>query len=178
MQQIDRIIRFASILRQAVAFILCALPLVVIVPLLTYDDLATPIRAAFSGYTLPQTFATWQIVAYGVSFSMGLALLAVPLWYLHRLLTRYRSGETLSPACALALRRIGQGLLALAAFGFVSNTVNVLVLTALNPPGQRTLSVSFGDAEIGLVLGGAVVILVGWVMGQAAEVAQENRSFV
>lgn len=178
MKQTDRIARFAGILRYAVLLILCALPLIAIFPVLTYDDLSIPIREEFSGYTLPETFATWQIVAYIVSLSVGLALLAVPLWYLYRLLTRYRSGETLSPACAMALRRIGQGLLAMAAFSFASNTLNVLALTALNPPGQRTLSFSITDAEIGLVLGGAVVVLVGWVMGQAADVAQENRSFV
>ncbi|MBM7067072.1 DUF2975 domain-containing protein [Actibacterium sp. 188UL27-1] len=178
MSNTRRISRLARILRTTVLLMLYALPLFVIVPLLTYPDLSVPIREEYSDYNLPHAFATWQIAAYIAVFSVGLAILAIPLWHLHRLLARYALGETLSPACAQALRRIGQGLLAVAAFSFVSNTIDILILTALNASGERTLSIGIEDSDLALVLAGTVVILVGWVMGQAAEMADENRSFI
>lgn len=106
---------------------------------------------------------------------------AVPLyvlWQLEILFGLYRRGETLTRAPALRIRRIGLGVAALAPLSVLIRPVAGLLLTLANPPGERQLSVGLSSSDIGLVLAGGLLVVIGWIMGEAARIAEENRGFV
>ncbi|HHL20403.1 MAG TPA: DUF2975 domain-containing protein [Aliiroseovarius sp.] len=112
-------------------------------------------------------------------------LLAVPqlmalfvLWQLERLFGLYRRGDTLTTAPALRIRRIGLGVVAAALLSLLLRPVAGAILTLGNPAGERQLVVTLSSADIGLVLAGGLMVVIGWVMGEAARIAEENRGFV
>ncbi|SIO15331.1 DUF2975 domain-containing protein [Vannielia litorea] len=107
----------------------------------------------------------------------SLALLYV-LSQMARLFGRYAGGETLSHHCAGHIRRIGAGLLVAVALDLVARPLQVLLASLANPPGERVLSLSLGTADLGQVLAGGLMVVIGWAMGEAALVAEENRGFV
>lgn len=121
---------------------------------------------------------TGAVIAAGLAGALPLAALVWTLWQMRGLFDRYRGGEILTPACATHLERIGKGLFAVALLGILAGTLRTLALTWGNPPGQTALSIGFGSDQLGALLAGAFVLVVGRVMRAAAEVAEENRGFV
>ncbi|MEZ5713802.1 MAG: DUF2975 domain-containing protein [Paracoccaceae bacterium] len=117
------------------------------------------------------------LLAAGLSLLPALGALYA-LWQAQALFALYRGGETLSPAPARRIGRIGWGLLAAAGLGLAVRPAVAVALTAANPPGTRLLAVSFGSGDVGLGLAAGLMIVIGWVMREAAAVAEENRSFV
>ena len=47
-----------------------------------------------------------------------------------------------------------------------------------NPPDQRELTIEFGSHGVGFLIGGALLLIVGVTIRQAADIAEENRGFV
>ncbi|MEO1308424.1 MAG: DUF2975 domain-containing protein [Pseudomonadota bacterium] len=179
MPNVQNMIRLALILRAGVLVVLCCLPLVLAAKFVLAESLGAEIRQEFHWLShLPQSLAGWQVAAYCGTVVLAFAIFALPLWHLYRLLNRYSEGAFINAETAGILRQIGLGLLLVAAYSFLSHTMQVLILTAENAPGQRSLSISIDQSMVGLLLAGGAVVLVGWIMGQAAEIADENRSFV
>ncbi len=90
----------------------------------------------------------------------------------------YAAGETLTPAAARAIRRIGMGLLAMAALGFVTRPLQILLASLGNPPGERVLAIGFDTYDLGLILAGGLLLTIGWAMGDAVRAARENAEFI
>lgn len=118
-------------------------------------------------------------------FGLLLLVLALPqlavlyvLWQLERLFGLYRRGETLTAAPALRIRRIGLGIMVAALMSVLMRPLAGLILTLGNPPGERMLVLLLSSTDIGLVLAGGLMLVVGWIMGEAVRIAEENRGFV
>ncbi len=115
----------------------------------------------------------------------GLLVTAVPvglfvfaLLQSRRLLAEYAEGGQFSWSAARRLRRIALVICSLAVVGPLTRTLLILVLTFNNPPGQRLLSIgfSFNDYFMGIV--GGLLLVIAWVMVEAARLAEENSGFV
>ena len=107
-----------------------------------------------------------------------LAALAVALFAAGGLFQSFAQGEFFAPQTGRRLQRIG---LWLALFGVLAPIVRAamtFVLTMNNPPGQRMLALGVSANDIVLVIVGGLIFLIGWVMAEAARIADENRSFV
>ncbi len=107
---------------------------------------------------------------------MGLAL--GTLWLTRSLFLGYARGEIFTTAAARRLGGIGCLLLLTVGAGAVARTLTVLALTWENPPGQRQLAVSLSSNDLGLTILGLLLMVVGWVLAEAARIADENRQFV
>ena len=70
------------------------------------------------------------------------------------------------------------GFLALAIVPFVLIPVQSVLLSWANPAGQRSLTVSLSTAMLGFALAAGLLIVIGWAMRDASDVAAENRAFV
>ena len=100
------------------------------------------------------------------------------LWQARTLAALYGRGRVLTTDSADAIRRIGAGLLAMVALDILSGPLTTVLASLGNPPGQRVLALSLEGADLGLVLAGGVMTMIGWAMTEAVRVADENRSFV
>jgi len=117
--------------------------------------------------------------------ALGAALSTLPLalwlalaWQLWRLFGLYADGLALTARAQRLLQRFALTLLALAVVTPLYRSALSVVLTLMNPPGQRTLVFGVGSDDYLWVLVGAALLAVATVMRQAVAAADENRRFV
>ncbi|MDO6729672.1 DUF2975 domain-containing protein [Marinovum sp. 2_MG-2023] len=107
-----------------------------------------------------------------------LAALFYVLFQMAALFRRYAAGEFLTDRCADHILRIGVGLLVAVVLDMLCRPLQILLASLANPPGQRVLALSLEGADLGQVLAGGLMIVIGWTMHDAARAAEENRGFV
>ncbi len=110
--------------------------------------------------------------------AVGLGPVLYALTRMRDLFARYRRGEILSPACARAIRRTGVALSLLAVWQTVALPLQILVLTFDNPPGEKQLVLQLGSEALWLLMAGSLLVIIGWVMAEAARVAEDNAGFI
>ncbi len=103
---------------------------------------------------------------------------AYTLLQVRHLFTHFAEGRIFDPAPALAIRRTGIGMLAMVAGGILAKPLVTVLLTMGNPPGQRQVSVAVSADTYVLALFGGLMITLGWVLGEATRLSDENRQFV
>lgn len=168
----------AILLRRLVGVACVGLPLLLIWQLVFYGPVPGDMAAVFPGLAVSEAVSQTQL---WLALLLGFIPFGIGLWLLvtmRALLGLYAQGQALSVDAAGDIRRIGLGLLALGVLPIVIRPVQGVLLSWNNPPGERMLSVFFGSNDIGFLLGGAVMLMIGWAMAEAAEAAAENRAFV
>jgi hypothetical protein len=96
---------------------------------------------------------------------------------MRRLFGRYRQGEILTDACAAEILRIGAALLAVALATVLIPALQLLTLSWFSPAG-RILAIGLDGGTLGFVLAGGLLTVIGWVMGEASRLREENEGFV
>lgn len=115
----------------------------------------------------------------------GLALTAVPLLILAYGLFQVRlvfldfaAGNVISRTIARRLELFGGAVALQAALNpFIGAALSVVV-TLGNPPGRRMLAISLSSHDVVSFLVGLLLIAIGWVMHEAARIADENAGFI
>ncbi|MBO6625483.1 DUF2975 domain-containing protein [Boseongicola sp. H5] len=177
-RDLNHIISMARLLHLASTIGLIFLPVAVGLAFVIGEAGIDDLRETYAEHTLPEVIGTGSYLSILVIQSVGLLLTFYVLWQMRGLFAYYKSGETLTARCAGQILRIGKGLVAIGVIGILSNTLIVLILTWGNPVGQRVLSVGFNDGDVGFILAGGLIVVIGWVMREAALVAEENRGFI
>lgn len=93
-----------------------------------------------------------------------------------RLFGAYRDGDVLSADNAATILRIGRSLLLVAAFAVLVPTLQTLILSWHAP--QKTLSFGIDGGTLGFLMAAGLLTVIGWAMGEAAQVKAENEGFV
>ncbi|WP_368184815.1 DUF2975 domain-containing protein [Aestuariibius sp. HNIBRBA575] len=123
----------------------------------------------------PPKLALYAVFAFNL---LGICVLIWILSQMRKLFDQYRKGNALTLRAAGHIRQIGSGLLALAILRLFTLPITSVLLTMSNPENSRELSVALGDSEIGFLLAGGLITLIGWAMHDAAHIAEENKGFV
>lgn len=106
------------------------------------------------------------------------ALIIYALLQVRRLLAGYRQGEIFSPGAAQRLGRIGWSIIALAPLTVLTEVIG-RALVAYDPAtGAGSFEVSVGDGEIVALILGALLVVIGRVLDEAARIAEENDAFI
>lgn len=178
MTNLERIPSLARWLHHAASLLIVALPLVA--AFFLARSLVAPawLADAFPGLP-PETALTPGKAAAVVLVG---AFLLVPMLYalaqMRALFALYRRGEVLTDTCARHIGRAGAALGVLAALQVVVHPLQVLVLTADNPPGGRQLSIALTGETLWLAMAAGLLVVIGRAMAEAARIAEENRGFV
>lgn len=107
------------------------------------------------------------------------AVIVVFLWRLQRLFQIFRQGLALTETAAKQMRRVGATTCLLACADILVGAAMSVILTFPVEEGQiGTLSVSVTNSEIGLILFGGLLIVIGHVYAEATAAVAENREFV
>ncbi len=143
------------------------------------DDILTSFlkKSATSGssvYVLTPITRTLSLVV----AALPMAGLLYVLFQVRCLFTGYLSNDVFSSSAAHRLENIGIMILCLVPLRIVSNSLIVLLATFHNPPGQHQFSVSFGSPEFLLLIFGGMIMAIGWVMHQAALMAEDYRQII
>jgi hypothetical protein len=115
----------------------------------------------------------------------GFAIMLVPAGVLvfgmnelRRLFRLYAAGHIFSPLATRRLKRFAATVLAQVILHPLAGAGLSVLLTAHNPPGQRHLAIGVGSPEFGALLLGGLILVIAWIMGESARIADENKSFV
>jgi hypothetical protein len=106
------------------------------------------------------------------------AFIAAALWIASNLFGRFATGAIFEPQTGAALRWIGGLTVAYGLMAPLARTLCALAVTWNNPPGQRMLVVSLGIDEFIIGVLGALILVLGHVMAEAAALAEDNRHIV
>ena len=90
----------------------------------------------------------------------------------------YREGQIFTPKNCACLRHLGYAMLAWLPLGMVFDAMLSVAVTMNNPPGQRYLAVGLHTMDVVVFLIGAVFVVLAWVMGEGARLAEEQARFV
>jgi hypothetical protein len=118
-----------------------------------------------------------QVIVFAFSVLFSLPLIW-GLFQLRTLFRRYAAGDVFSKAASGSLYRFALALLLHAFANFLSRTIIPLALTMQNPPGERKLAIAISSDDVSTVFIAVTFMVIAWVMAEAAEVSEENRTFV
>jgi hypothetical protein len=114
----------------------------------------------------------------GILSAAHAGLLCAALLAARRLFLRFAHDAAIEAQTGRDLRLIGGLVAAYALTTPLSKTLMVLAVTMDNPPGHRMLTISLGSNELILGVLGALILVLGHVMAEAARIADDNRQIV
>lgn len=166
--------RMAWICRALLWLVLPALALYVVILPEQLPHHGWVASAGFTARPLPPAVA---LAVWG-----ALGVIALPalwgLWSLRRLFEGYAAGAIFTVAAARRLRHCG---VALVVAGLETPFGSALLSVSLSfdlPKGSRMLVLSWSGNDVVLLVVGALLLIVGRVMGEAARIAEDNAGFV
>ncbi len=178
MATLDKIKRLSGWMFWISTVLCCVLPVVVILAILRgwFDPVALVTRfPTLPAATQPTAFQGAFVAVVGV---LSVYPMVIAFLNMRRLFGRYRCGEILTEPCARHILRVGQALFAVAAMTVLVPTLQMLILSWNNPPGDRIIAIGLDGSTLGFLLSGGLLIVIGWVMREAALVAEDARGFV
>lgn len=100
------------------------------------------------------------------------------LFNLQRLFGLYAEGEFFETENVRCFRNMGWALVIIVPVNILFNAALSVLLSFDQPAGEKMLSIAISGDDIGIAIIGAVIIIVSWVMAEAADLSQENAAIV
>ncbi|WP_298986696.1 DUF2975 domain-containing protein [uncultured Roseibium sp.] len=107
-----------------------------------------------------------------------LTLVSGALWSLRNLCQQFQKMDFFSPKTSEAIVVLGIWLISYAVFDVASEPVTWLILGLDFAGGERIIDVAVDGEEIFCMILGALLLLFGWIMREAALLAEENRQII
>ncbi|WP_420414608.1 DUF2975 domain-containing protein [Roseibium sp.] len=120
----------------------------------------------------------WQRLGLSVMISVAIATLMVALWQIRQLFVSFSQSDFFSPIALSRMLSLGWWLVAFAIYDIVSDMIGSVLLTLDYPVGERQIAIEIEGAELFFIIFGVIMILFGWIMREAANIAEENKQFV
>jgi cell division protein FtsX len=95
-----------------------------------------------------------------------------------RLCRALRAASAFGDALSATLRRLALALMALAGCEVLVQSAQSVVLTYLNPPGQRALTIGVSTDFLLHVVVALLLLALAAVLREAARIAEEHRQFI
>lgn len=174
--QPERIRRIAAIMSTTtvvIAVLIVAAGIYVAVDLSALASAMMTLGVEVSGTT--GTVVRTVVVALGLP---ALGLILWSLWNAFWLFRAYQAGDVVSVEIGRRIRAMG---IALLAFPLVTTFTGVLSSIAFSwgaANGEGRIVLNISSQSVIMAISGAMLILVGWSMVEAARIADENRQFV
>lgn len=176
--RVARISRVSQIIAAVCGFLLVLLPVLLAVLCFVFPGyiLNLPTAQQFSLSPDDLTFLI-RAAVFGAVIAGAIPMLWV-LWSARLLFLSYAGGSVFSVESAGRLKHIAYALLCMVLFRPLGGMLVGLALSIAMPAGQKRLILQFGSDEVWIGLAGAMMLVIGWIMGEAAALADENKSFV
>lgn len=126
----------------------------------------------------PESWSTTiRVIGFLISMIPS-GVLIYGLFRLHRLFQRYATGQIFTTDAARHLKHFAVAILLQSLLQPMRGTALSVLLTFNNPPGKRSVTFHFGSDEIEALVIGGLLLVIAWIMGEGARIAEENRQFV
>jgi hypothetical protein len=111
-------------------------------------------------------------------YALSTCFIIYALDQLRKLFSSYMSGDVISNQTAGLIRKSGLGLFWSAIVEIMIFPTAALVTSVTNGPEEFSSLDAFGLSQLGFLFAAGVLIVIGWAMSDAAQIAEENRAFV
>ena len=105
-------------------------------------------------------------------------LLMNALWSLRMLCVRFQNTDFFSASTLKRLIMAGVWLISYAFFDVASDPVAALITTMDYPEAQRIVDVTVDGGEISCLILGSLMLVLGWILREAALLAEENKQII
>ncbi len=136
------------------------------------------IAAAYPDLTIAAGITASKRTVLLLMLSLPLAVTLYGLWNVRLLFGAYARGEVFSTVPAAYIRNVGSAMLVNVVLSVLVHSIGSVVLTIDNPAGSRQLTVSLSSNTYLLLMMGGLLVVIGWVMREAARISDENSRFV
>lgn len=178
MSKLDQVSKWAAVLRGVTIGAMVVLPITITGGLLTTPLVPETLNSALGDVAVSPNATRAQLISVIVLNLISPVILFLTLNEMRKLFGAYVQGQVLTQASARLIQRVGQGFLALAIVPFLIKPVQSVLLTLANPPGERSLAVGLDSDMIFFAISGGLIMVIGWAMREASDIATENKSFV
>jgi hypothetical protein len=121
---------------------------------------------------------SWHRLAGALVVMLPAGLMSLGLLQVRQCFAAFAAGRFFGPEVVRGLRGFAGGAVGSALAGLLASPVLSVLLTIGRPPGERHLAIQIGSDQLLLLFVAGTIWLVAWVMGQAAQLADENAGFV
>ncbi|MCK7612786.1 DUF2975 domain-containing protein [Roseibium sediminicola] len=119
-----------------------------------------------------------QRIGLAILTAIAFALLTAAGWKIRQVFNGFQKMEFFSPTTLSNVISFGVWLIAFAVFDLISDPIGSVMLTYDYPPGERAVDLTLDGGEIFFLILGALMLLFGWILREAALIADENRQFI
>ncbi|MCX7175625.1 MAG: DUF2975 domain-containing protein [Proteobacteria bacterium] len=173
-----RIRRLSRLLAISCLLLIVALPIAVAVYWASADATSLAVRANLPANAIQGSLLAWQRGVGALITGVPLALLMLGLWEARKCFKLFAVGRIFTAEAVRCLSRFAGWATAAVVAGIVADTATSVLLTLNNPPGTRSLAVSFGSDQILMLLFSGMVWLMAAVISQGQALAEENATFI
>ena len=178
MYHLRRVERWARLLEWITAIGPVVIPIAIVAALLITPITPDALDQRLKNLAVSPSATPLQMYSAVVLKLIPAVILLFTLNSMRQLFGSYRQGRIITDRCAFLIQRIGQGFLALALAPFLLHPMVSCLLSWANPSGERSISISLSSEMFFFAVAGGLIIIVGWAMREASDLASENRAFV
>lgn len=116
----------------------------------------------------------------GLAALTGVAflLLTGAFWHVRRIFAQFQKTDFFSPLTLSTVFTFGIWLIAFGLLDAANDPISSLLVSIDLPEGQRIIETEITGGEIFFIVLGTLMLLFGWILREAAMIADENRQFV
>ena len=97
------------------------------------------------------------------------------IYMLIKLFHLYENLEIFSNRNVVCLRNLGRILILWVIAQLIYVPLISIVVTFQNPPGERSIAVSLGSADLTALIVGVTLLIISWVMDEGRRLEEEQR---
>jgi Protein of unknown function (DUF2975) len=157
---------------------------VIILSLLGYAYVWTNTKLAYQVVSqnafpdLPDQLMQWQNILLFIVGAVPSLMFAATLFHAKKFFDSYASGQMFPETSGQKLKSIGRLCLWLAIANPIIRTITLLIMTWLNPPGQKILVISFSSTDGFLLVFSGMLFMIGHILAESNRIAEENKLIV
>lgn len=168
-----RIQRMSRLFRWFFTFLFIISPILTIVFWVNFNTLPDGFRDEL---LIPphETISNLQILLAVLTNMLPVGTAMYVIFTFRRLFTLYEKGVIFTRQNVTCYRHIGYGTLIYALTDLVYNTALSVILTFHRPEGERQLQITIGTVDLTTLSVAIMVLLISWVMNEAAQMEEER----
>jgi hypothetical protein len=139
---------------------------------------AYAVRAGVKDHLIPAALTPVQQVAGVVVTLVPAGLMIVGLVWLRRLFAAFAAGRVFSSDNTRAIRVFAWSMIGVHVAQVFALGLSSMIITMLNPPGQRLLAFGIGSDQVLAIFVGAVFVLIAHVLEEGRRIADDNAAIV
>jgi hypothetical protein len=127
---------------------------------------------------LPAQLTQWQNILLFIVGAVPSLMFAAALFHAKQFFDSYATGQLFPETSGQKLKSIGRLCLWLAIANPIIRTITLLIMTWLNPPGQKILVISFSSTDGFLLVFSGMLFMIGYILAESNRIAEENKLIV